>query len=86
MGGLQGGYGHWVNLDGERIWAIDAPGTAGVTRGIIVSSYLFVCSFALTMGPVSWTYPAEIFPMRVVSQFGASYRVGDLSNEHLLFI
>jgi hypothetical protein len=22
-------------------------------------------SFAITMGPVSWTYPAEIFPMRV---------------------
>ncbi|TFY81164.1 hypothetical protein EWM64_g2848 [Hericium alpestre] len=33
--------------------------------GIIVCSYLFVCSFAITMGPVSWTYPAEIFPMRV---------------------
>lgn len=28
-------------------------------------SYLFVCSFAVTMGPVSWTYPAELFPMRV---------------------
>ena len=26
---------------------------------------LIVPSFALTMGPVSWTYPAEIFPMRV---------------------
>jgi len=24
-----------------------------------------VCSFAVSMGPVSWTYPAEIFPMRV---------------------
>ena len=35
------------------------------TRAIIVCSYLFVCSFAITMGPVSWTYPAEIFPMRV---------------------
>ena len=23
------------------------------------------CSFAATMGPVSWTYPAEIFPMKV---------------------
>ena len=35
------------------------------TKAIIVCSYFFVCSFAVTMGPVSWTYPAEIFPMRV---------------------
>ena len=35
------------------------------TKAIIVCSYLFVCSFAITMGPVSWTYPSEIFPMKV---------------------
>ena len=40
-------------------------GHSGITRAVIVFSYLFVCSFAVTMGPVSWTYPAEIFPMRV---------------------
>lgn len=40
-------------------------GHDSITKGVIVCSYLFVCSFAITMGPVSWTYPAEIFPMRV---------------------
>ncbi|KAG8216506.1 sugar transporter [Butyriboletus roseoflavus] len=47
------GDGQWFNFTGS------------VTKAIIVCSYLFVCSFAITMGPVSWTYPAEIFPMKV---------------------
>jgi hypothetical protein len=45
------------------VWVIN--GHDSVTKGVIVCSYFFVCSFAITMGPVSWTYPAEIFPMRV---------------------
>ncbi|GJJ12899.1 hypothetical protein Clacol_007145 [Clathrus columnatus] len=45
------------------VWLITGHG--GVTRAIIVFSYLFVCSFAITIGPTSWTYPAEIFPMKV---------------------
>jgi len=28
-------------------------------------SYLFVITFATTWGPVSWTYPAEIFPLKI---------------------
>ncbi|KAA1477372.1 general substrate transporter [Dentipellis sp. KUC8613] len=63
VGGLQGRFGHWGIVDHNRIWLIDGHDSA--TKGIIVCSYLFVCSFAITMGPVSWTYPAEIFPMRV---------------------
>ncbi|EJD07765.1 general substrate transporter [Fomitiporia mediterranea MF3/22] len=63
VGGLQGRFGAWGDVDGSRVWVISGHGSA--TRGIIVCSYLFVCSFAITMGPVSWTYPAEIFPMRV---------------------
>jgi len=64
VGGLQGGFGHWgTAADGSRTWVI--TGHDSVTKGIIVCSYLFVCSFAITMGPVSWTYPAEIFPLRV---------------------
>jgi sugar porter (SP) family MFS transporter len=64
VGGLQGAYGHWAEIGGARVWAVDS-GNGNVTRAIIVASYLFVCSFAITMGPVSWTYPSEIFPMRV---------------------
>ncbi|THG95176.1 hypothetical protein EW026_g6427 [Hermanssonia centrifuga] len=63
VGGLQGGFGNWGEVDGARVWVI--TGNDAATKGIIVCSYLFVCSFAITMGPVSWTYPAEIFPMRV---------------------
>ncbi|KAL0958689.1 hypothetical protein HGRIS_014020 [Hohenbuehelia grisea] len=63
VGGLQGRFGHWGTVDGSRIWVIENNDSA--TKAIIVCSYLFVCSFAITMGPVSWTYPAEIFPMKV---------------------
>ena len=64
VGGLQAHFGHWTELNDTRVWAIPS-GHGNATRAIIVCSYLFVCSFAITMGPVSWTYPAEIFPMRV---------------------
>ncbi|KAI0292625.1 general substrate transporter [Multifurca ochricompacta] len=63
VGGLQGHFGGWGVVDQSRVWVI--RGHESATKGIIVCSYLFVCSFAITMGPVSWTYPAEIFPMRV---------------------
>ncbi|KAF9022790.1 general substrate transporter [Hymenopellis radicata] len=63
VGGLQGGYGQWGVVDGDRIWVISDNDS--VTKGVIVCSYLFVCSFAITMGPVSWTYPAELFPLKV---------------------
>ncbi|KAJ3489891.1 hypothetical protein NLI96_g1838 [Meripilus lineatus] len=63
VGGLQGRFGDWGQVGGERVWVI--TGHDAATKAIIVCSYLFVCSFAVTMGPVSWTYPAEIFPMRV---------------------
>ncbi|OCH85511.1 general substrate transporter [Obba rivulosa] len=63
VGGLQGRFGAWGTVNDAPVWVI--TGHESVTRAIIVCSYLFVCSFAVTMGPVSWTYPAEIFPMRV---------------------
>ncbi|KAK7040396.1 high affinity glucose transporter [Paramarasmius palmivorus] len=63
VGGLQGRLGQWGDVEGERIWVI--TGHDDATKGIIVLSYLFVCSFAMTMGPVSWTYPAEIYSLKV---------------------
>ncbi|KAG7094843.1 hypothetical protein E1B28_005652 [Marasmius oreades] len=66
VGGLQGRLGHWGVVDNARVWVIEGQGSA--TKGIIVLSYLFVCSFAVTMGPVSWTYPAEIFSLKVRSK------------------
>lgn len=63
VGGLQARFGQWGEVDGDKLWVIS--GHRAATKAIIVCSYFFVCSFAITMGPVSWTYPAEIFPMRV---------------------
>ncbi|KAH8808515.1 high-affinity glucose transporter [Xylogone sp. PMI_703] len=36
-----------------------------VSYAIIAVTYIFVCVFATTWGPTSWTYPAEIFPSKV---------------------
>jgi len=63
VGGLQARFGHWGDVAGTPVWVVQNNDAA--TKAIIVCSYLFVCSFAITMGPVSWTYPAELFPMRV---------------------
>jgi len=63
VGGLQARFGHWDNVSGSNVWVI--TGNDAATKAIIVSSYLFVCSFAVSMGPVSWTYPAELFPLKV---------------------
>ncbi|ESK88739.1 mfs glucose [Moniliophthora roreri MCA 2997] len=63
VGGLQGRLGDWGEVDNERVWVIQGHDAA--TRGIIVLSYFFVCGFAVTMGPVSWTYPAEIYSLKV---------------------
>ncbi|KAL7929833.1 glucose transporter [Trichoderma chlorosporum] len=37
-------------------------------KGLIACTYLFVASFAPTWGPVSWTYPPELFPLRLRSK------------------
>ncbi|KAF4609468.1 hypothetical protein D9613_012243 [Agrocybe pediades] len=65
VGGLQGRFGHWGAPDGtgRQVWVIE--GNMAATKAVIVCSYLFVCSFAITMGPVSWTYPAELFSLKV---------------------
>ncbi|KAL2262776.1 hypothetical protein VTK26DRAFT_70 [Humicola hyalothermophila] len=36
-----------------------------VSSAIVSCSYLFVATFATTWGPVSWTYPAEIYPSKI---------------------
>ncbi|KAK1580708.1 high-affinity glucose transporter [Colletotrichum navitas] len=36
-----------------------------VSAAIVSCSYIFVATFATTWGPVSWTYPAEIFPIKI---------------------
>jgi len=80
VGVLQGHFGSWTVLDGARVWVIHGHSsiTKGVIVCsylfvcrfahplCLICSFVFIIpSFAITMGPVSWTYPAEIFPMRV---------------------
>lgn len=48
----------------EMSWMI----SGGPGKGVIASTYLFVASFAVTWGPVSWIYPPELFPLRVRSK------------------
>ncbi|KAL0934087.1 MFS glucose [Colletotrichum truncatum] len=40
-------------------------GNKPASAAIVSCSYLFVATFATTWGPVSWTYPAEIFPSKI---------------------
>ncbi|KAI5296096.1 MFS sugar transporter [Ascosphaera acerosa] len=70
VGGLQGGFGEPYHSDDPTdplsaiTWRIpDDERSAG--KGIIACSYLFVCSFATTIGPTSWAYPAEIYPLNI---------------------
>lgn len=36
-----------------------------VSKAIVAMTYLFVCTFATTWGPTSWTYPSEIYPTKI---------------------
>ncbi|POY72856.1 hypothetical protein BMF94_4111 [Rhodotorula taiwanensis] len=66
VGTLTAAFGHAVNGSGASntvTWVVD--GHPAVRNAIIVFSYLFVCSFASTWGPCSWTYASELTPLRV---------------------
>ncbi|KAF9991043.1 hypothetical protein BGZ75_005997 [Mortierella antarctica] len=66
---FQGGmYGSATQFSGNATttWAISDNDAA--SKAVIACSYLFVCSFVMSWGPVSWTYPAEIYPLRIRSK------------------
>lgn len=64
--GILVSYGHHappggLNHVSEESWLISgAP-----SKAVIASSYLIVASYAPSWGPVSWTYPPELFPLRL---------------------
>jgi sugar porter (SP) family MFS transporter len=68
IGGLMGQYGAESQFEGNKTttWAIQDNDAA--SKAVIACSFLFVCSFAISWGPVSWTYPAEIYPLRIRSK------------------
>ncbi|KAI0472713.1 general substrate transporter [Xylariaceae sp. FL0804] len=51
--------------DGFDTSAISMVISGPASKAVIASTYLFVASYACTWGPASWTYPAELFPLRV---------------------
>lgn len=64
--GLMATYGHPAppgGIDGipQESWQISGP----PAQAVIACTYLFVASFAISVGPVSWVYPPELFPLRV---------------------
>lgn len=64
--GLMASYGHAAppgGLEGieAQSWIIRGP----PSKAVIACTYLFVASYAITWGPVSWVYPPELFPLRV---------------------
>lgn len=67
-GAIMGGRGHAVTTENAAVnWTLD-PDDRSSSIALIVMIYLFVCSFATSWGPCSWTYPAEIFPLRIRSK------------------
>ncbi|KNG82728.1 sugar transporter [Aspergillus nomiae NRRL 13137] len=50
-------------IDGVAQQSMRLHGSAA--KGLIACTYLFVASYAPTWGPVSWTYPPELYPMRL---------------------
>ncbi|KAI5861214.1 general substrate transporter [Durotheca rogersii] len=64
--GLFGAYSRpAVPEDGFDTAAISMVISGRAAKAVIASTYLFVASFATTWGPASWTYPAELYPLRV---------------------
>ncbi|KAI5795402.1 general substrate transporter [Peziza echinospora] len=63
-GGVQGGYGQ-ANPDkgGDVTWLM--VNKESQAKAVVACSYLFVATFATSWGPVSWTYPAEIYPLQI---------------------
>ena len=54
---------------GQRKTAEESMSVTGsAAKGLIACTYLFVASYAPTWGPVSWTYPPELFPLRLRSK------------------
>ncbi|KAL2011371.1 hypothetical protein VTN00DRAFT_4089 [Thermoascus crustaceus] len=61
-GGMMAVYGKPATNDIKAVsWQISGP----ASKGVIACTYLFVASYAVSWGPVSWIYPPELFPLRV---------------------
>lgn len=66
--GLMGATGEVVpgGIDGVPQQSMRVSGAPA--QGLIACTYLFVASYAITWGPISWVYPPEVYPQRVRSK------------------
>ncbi|CAL5872032.1 uncharacterized protein PFLUO_LOCUS6289 [Penicillium psychrofluorescens] len=64
--GILATYGHPAPPGGLHHVSAESWVISGhASKAVIAASYLIVASFAPTWGPVSWTYPPELFPLRL---------------------
>jgi len=64
IGALQASYGRPIAKKYEDIsWEV--VNNKPVSWAIVILTYAFVGTFAMTWGPSSWTYPAEIYPSAI---------------------
>jgi len=64
LGALEASYGRRiVRMNQDISWEV--VDNKAVSWSIVVLTYIFVGSFAMTWGPSSWTYPAEIYPSTI---------------------
>ncbi|PNS19263.1 High-affinity glucose transporter [Sphaceloma murrayae] len=64
--GILATYGTYPGPEGvDNIPEASTEVRGAASRAVIACSYLFVASYAPTWGPVSWTYPPELYPNRV---------------------
>jgi hypothetical protein len=63
--GIMASYGTVVpgGIDGVTEESMKLSGAPA--KALTASTYLFMASYALTWGPVSWIYPPELFPLRL---------------------
>ncbi|KAI9926322.1 hypothetical protein ASPWEDRAFT_45615 [Aspergillus wentii DTO 134E9] len=52
----------------DKVASVPMRLSGAPAKGMIACTYLFVASYAPTWGPVSWTYPPELYPLRLRSQ------------------
>lgn len=55
--------GESINGASHLSWIMDK--NQRVTSALLSFSCFFVAAFAMTWGPISWIYPAEIFPTEI---------------------
>ncbi|KAJ5627246.1 general substrate transporter [Penicillium herquei] len=63
--GILGGKAYIIPLDQRTSPEESMSLTGSSAKALVALTYLFVASYAPTWGPASWTYPPELYPLRL---------------------